>query len=317
MAENPKVSVVIPLYNKGPYIARALDSVLTQTFEDFEVVVIYRESSDDGAEVVGRYKDPRIRLIYQDGRGVSAARNKGADEAKAELIAFLDADDEWLPKHLETIMRLYMKFPEAGAYATAYAIRNQEGREIRPRYAAIPAAPWEGLLPNYFVSANRGDWPLKTSVFCIRKAIFRSIGMYPVGVSYGEDVDLFGRLAIHGPIAFSWETGALYHEDAGNRLSISEVSYSTAELFVKTGREALSKNEIPKDIIPEVLEHINKLELTRADLNIIMGNQKRALEILSNCHTKIFQKKKLMLTVMSLMPNSLFSIFQRVRGILS
>jgi len=119
MSDVPAVSVVIPLYNKGPHIARALNSVLAQTFQDFEVIVVDDGSTDDGAEVVRGVDDPRIRLIQQENRGVSAARNRGIEAARAELIAFLDADDEWLAEHLETIIRLRRNALEVGIYATS------------------------------------------------------------------------------------------------------------------------------------------------------------------------------------------------------
>ncbi len=93
----PLISVVIPLYNKEPYIKRAIDSILAQKIQDYEIIVIDDGSTDKSAEVVKSFPDPRIRLIQQENAGVSAARNRGIEEAKAELIAFLDADDEWTP----------------------------------------------------------------------------------------------------------------------------------------------------------------------------------------------------------------------------
>ncbi|MGI6022871.1 MAG: glycosyltransferase family 2 protein, partial [Methanoculleus sp.] len=93
----PEVSVVIPLYNKAPYIARALASVITQTCQGFEVIVIDDGSTDGGAEIVRRLDDTRIRVIRQENRGVSAARNRGIESARTDFIAFLDADDEWMP----------------------------------------------------------------------------------------------------------------------------------------------------------------------------------------------------------------------------
>ena len=96
----PAVSVVIPLYNKDKYIARALDSVFGQTCQDFEVIVVDDGSTDNGAEIVRSYKDRRLRFIRQANAGPGAARNHGIQESRAPLLAFLDADDEWLPEFL-------------------------------------------------------------------------------------------------------------------------------------------------------------------------------------------------------------------------
>ena len=90
--------VVIPLYNKEVYIKNTLNSVLAQTIKDFEIIVVNDGSTDKSAEVVKSLSDPRIRLINQVNAGVSVARNRGINEAKADLIAFLDGDDEWKTK---------------------------------------------------------------------------------------------------------------------------------------------------------------------------------------------------------------------------
>ena len=175
------VSVVIPLYNKGPYIKRALSSVIDQTFQDFEIIVVDDGSTDNGADVVRSFDDLRIRLIQQENAGVSVARNHGIDEAKAELIAFLDADDEWLPKFLETIIRMRNNFPEAGVYATAYLWHSFKGK-IVPKHYGIPAYTWEGIMPNYFsVVANR-SLPLTASSVAIPKSILYDIGMFQAGL---------------------------------------------------------------------------------------------------------------------------------------
>ena len=92
------ISVVIPLYNKEKQIKRTIQSVLTQTFQDFEIVIVNDGSTDNSTIEVEKIKDSRIRLIHQENAGVSAARNKGIEEAKYELIALLDADDEWKNK---------------------------------------------------------------------------------------------------------------------------------------------------------------------------------------------------------------------------
>lgn len=116
----PHVSVIIPLYNKSRYIARALDSALDQTFRDIEVIVVDDGSTDDGPEIVGRCEDARVRLIRQTNAGPGSARNRGIAQATGSCVAFLDADDEWLPTFLERTLRILEEDPDCGAVATAY-----------------------------------------------------------------------------------------------------------------------------------------------------------------------------------------------------
>jgi glycosyltransferase involved in cell wall biosynthesis len=97
----PTVSVVIPLYNKGKYIERALSSVLRQTYQPLEIIVVDDGSADEGPERVLKFNDPKITLIRQENKGPGAARNAGLARAKCKYVAFLDADDEWLPSFLE------------------------------------------------------------------------------------------------------------------------------------------------------------------------------------------------------------------------
>lgn len=96
------ISVVIPLYNKEKQIANTLHSVLRQTFQNFEIVVVNDGSTDNSVQEVEKVNDIRIRIVHQNNAGVSAARNKGIEEARYDIIAFLDADDEWKAEYLET-----------------------------------------------------------------------------------------------------------------------------------------------------------------------------------------------------------------------
>lgn len=96
----PRVSIVVSLFNKGPYISRALRSISAQTFADFEVIVVDDGSTDGGAEQVETHADPRFRLIRQENAGPGAARNRGLAQVTGDLVAFLDADDEWMPDYL-------------------------------------------------------------------------------------------------------------------------------------------------------------------------------------------------------------------------
>ncbi len=121
-------SVIIPLYNKATTVERAIRSVLKQTVQDFEIIVVNDGSTDRGPIVVSAINDPRIRLIHQSNAGVSAARNRGIAESKYDLIAFLDADDEWLPEFLETIHQLVRLHPNCVVYAPRYLFGLPDGK---------------------------------------------------------------------------------------------------------------------------------------------------------------------------------------------
>ena len=114
------ISVVIPLYNKEHQIAETLRSVLEQTFQDFEVVIVDDGSTDKSSEEALKIRDPRIRFVRQENAGVSAARNRGIEEARFDLIAFLDADDRWKPEYLQTQYDLFQKYPQCGVFACNY-----------------------------------------------------------------------------------------------------------------------------------------------------------------------------------------------------
>lgn len=101
-----KVSVIIPVYNREAYIRESVDSVLAQTFTEFEVIVVDDGSTDAAAEIIQSYTDPRIRLIRQSHQGVSAARNTGLDAARGEYITFLDSDDLYYPDFLQSMLQI-------------------------------------------------------------------------------------------------------------------------------------------------------------------------------------------------------------------
>ena len=210
MNSSASISVVMPLYNNAKEVHRALRSVLDQSVFDFEVLVVNDGSTDGGDIVVRMINDKRIRIIDQNNKGVSAARNRGIAEAKGDLIAFLDADDEWKPDFLETIMRLYGNFTTCSVFATHYFYRDIDGTLRTPVLQRVPPGMWEGVLETYFETAAHSDPPLWSSAIAVKKAALLSAGGFPEGVSIGEDLLRWARLAVKFEIAYSKKQCAVF-----------------------------------------------------------------------------------------------------------
>jgi hypothetical protein len=209
----PSFSVVVPLYNKRDTVERALRSVLAQTFQDFEIIVVDDGSTDGSAEEVLKISDSRIRLVRQSNAGVSAARNRGIAEGRAEWIAFLDADDEWLTDFLSTISKLQVRFPDCRVLATLYLFQDSGGAR-RLAVLKTKCDQPDQVLPDYFEVAGISDPPICSSAVVVRQSLLVAIGGFPVGIRVGEDLLTWAKLALHGPLALSRKPQAIFHQDA-------------------------------------------------------------------------------------------------------
>lgn len=205
------ISIIIPLYNKEASIATALRGVLAQTYQDFEVVVVDDGSTDGGAAVVETFEDPRIRLIRQENAGVSAARNRGIAEARGEHVAFLDADDEWMPEYLETQHKLTEKYSHCDVFVTNYEFHNEDGVVTKTTINNLSFATEDGVFENYFEVAIASTPPICSISIMMRIEIIRSIGGFPVGVTLGEDLLTWARLACKYRIAYTKKPLAIYN----------------------------------------------------------------------------------------------------------
>jgi len=303
MVDVPAVSVVIPLYNKGPYIARALNSVLAQTFQDFEVIVVDDGSTDSGAEVVRRFDDPRIRLIQQENRGVSAARNRGIEAARAELVAFLDADDEWLPGFVETIVRLRALFPNAGLYGTAYELRypselyspKSKGQRIYRKDEG------ERLISSYFGALIEFEAVIfNSSSFAAPKEILMEAGGYPLDVKWSEDSTLWGIIALRFPVAYSPEVCSIYYQYTANNSNriVSELENPFLQYLSTIPRDELLR----RNDLADLLEYCDICRLATISSNIRSGHGKRARQQLLLLTSPRYAKEKYKLQVLSYIP---------------
>ena len=216
-----KFSIIIPLYNKAPYIRKALESVLAQTYIDYEVIVVDDGSTDGGAEIAESFlQDPasslspfasRLRLLKQPNQGVSAARNAGVAQAQGEYIAFLDADDWWEPTYLERMAQLVADYPDAGLYACNYVY-------YKPGKTHVALNIPTGYI-NYPKTYYESDaMPVWTGAAMIPRNVYDEMGGFPLGIKLGEDFLLWSKIALRYPVAFLNEPLAWYNNDVPTTL---------------------------------------------------------------------------------------------------
>jgi len=158
MVENPTVSVIIPAYNQANFIGKAIESVLRQTYQDFEIIVIDDGSTDNTEEITRGFKDKRVKYIkkYKKNRGISVARNIGIKTARGKYIALLDSDDEWLPEKLDKqINILQSESPEVGVVYSNLCYIDENGNNMNRKLRNSKKAEgyiYEDLLEKYCVS---------------------------------------------------------------------------------------------------------------------------------------------------------------------
>ena len=217
MTSQPFISIVIPLYNKASTIQYTISSVFLQTIQDFELIIVDGNSTDGSFGIVAKINDPRLLLFKQLGKGISNARNQGVEKARADIVAFLDADDTWEPNFLETILQLAEKYPNAGMYGTAFSVCKNNN----PLRTVVLDTEETGALISYFSEFTDAGHPIIiTSAFAVRKSSFLAVGGYSETLRVGEDHDLFGKLALQYPVAYSPKVCSCYNLASENNTDI-------------------------------------------------------------------------------------------------
>ncbi|MEO0868732.1 MAG: glycosyltransferase family 2 protein, partial [Cyanobacteria bacterium J06642_11] len=213
------VSVVVPLYNKAAHVQRTLVSILTQTYSPYEVIVVNDGSTDDGPSLVQAMEDERIQLVHQDNQGPGSARNRGLGMATAPYVAFLDADDEWLPTFLEVTLGHLQRQPDCVLCLTG-------------QYRGEPRSDWGKVLSSFGLSS--GTWRLPMTmpndqykpnldvlhsgaIVCDRNILNRFGGFYDKNrCTYGEDIYLWLQVVLNYPIYRDLRPLMWYHTEASD-----------------------------------------------------------------------------------------------------
>lgn len=242
---SPFFSVIMPVYNKEAHLIRALDSIKKQTFQDLEIIVVCDPSTDNSNQVVEQYESDKIRIFYRDepGAGGYAARNLGIDNAKGEWISFLDADDEWLPNHLEKVHELATKYPDVSVIGAGWKSIGNKG-ESMDKYSRNfhQLGVHEVSLERYLKQGLHGKRPIHTSVASIKNhsPINQELFIIHAEIKRGGDLYAWLKLLNHyKKMLWSDHLGANYYTNATNMVTKS--APSTAYLMGAERLEALQK----------------------------------------------------------------------------
>jgi glycosyltransferase involved in cell wall biosynthesis len=200
MVSMTRVSIIIPTYNRARFLGDAVASALAQTYRDFEIIIVDDGSTDNTGELVTQYP-PEVRYFRQANRGVSAARNKGIELARGEYLCFLDSDDRLLPDALQKNVSFLDRHPEVGYCYGQIERIDENGRKLRMQKA-------RGASKNCVRDGTeqisrllfRGDISILTVL--TRRSRLLEAGLFDTGLTIGEDIDMWLRLAMRYPVGY-------------------------------------------------------------------------------------------------------------------
>jgi len=233
----PRVSVVMSVYNGERYLVQAIDSILNQTFADFEFIIINDGSTDGSADILRAYDDPRLRIIEQANVGLTRSLNRGIALAQGEYIARMDDDDISLPERLARQVAFLNTRPEIGVVGSACRIIDElNGREWVQR---VPLSDEE--LSRALI---RGNPVVHTSVM-MRKSVLRAVGGYNEAYPYSQDYELWVRLATHTRLANLPEVLVVHRHHWGTVSTTKDTELLRLWLRMRIRYEAFRRLDYP------------------------------------------------------------------------
>jgi len=246
-------SIVIPLYNKKSHIKDTLDSVLSQNYDNYEIVVV-NDGSQDGSEsiveeIAQQHPDGKIRLINQENGGVSVARNNGIKNAKHTMVCLLDADDEWKDGYLKEMDSLVQDFPDYKFYSVRHEIKEEGDKIIFP--AVDLADNFRGVVPKFIPLYTSSDGIMHSSAVCLDRDYCMELGGFPAGQKLGEDVYLWLLYGMNTQLVFSNKILMRYSRVTENRSDVRvdkmDLPYYFRYFFKKLKEDSCNPNN--KDLL--------------------------------------------------------------------
>ena len=299
-------SVIIPVYNGEKFVETAVQSVIGQTFSEWELVIVNDGSTDNTAEILKKYNDNlKIKVITQKNGGVSAARNTGIENSIGEYIAFLDCDDLWKSNHLETLTQMIDKYPNAGLYATFSEINLVNGNTIT-KCDYFKNKPETVYIEDFFEEYNK-DKSAKIynpSSACISREAAIKAGGFPIGCKIGEDLAYFFIISAYFPVVLSSKATAVYEKV--NSVATKDVSFDPDWYFFEEVKNLLCDTEINEEKRKNLAETMQWFQMRRSRHYMIDGKRKQAIEAYRSIgKSKNLKKDKFFTLILLCLPSAL------------
>lgn len=282
-------TIIIPLYNKESYVENTINSILNQTFTDYEVLIVNDCSTDTSIEKVKPYLNDKIKLIeHSENKGLSAARNTGINNAIANYITFLDADDLWKPTFLETIFRLINDFPEAKIFGTNYE-EVYSNKIVTPKNLPNVLKPNSSQIFDFF-KFNLGQGIYNHGSVSFHKEVYSKAGMYDENIDFAEDIDFNIRANYYFKLAYSNTIQMQYFMETGTQLTRSSIlnkrlpDYDKYDVFATENKEiakylAFERYVLAKHIKTDGGQELFKKISLKIDYNYLNWKQKLLLKL--------------------------------------
>jgi len=298
-SEIVRFSVIIPVYNKADTIRKTLESVFSQTYKDFEIIIVDDGSSDNLQEALAVYEN-RISVIRQENGGVSVARNTGIKNATGDYVCFLDADDLWKENHLSVLSELIDKYPDCGNFVTSHIVTDGERMILdTSKYLTefgddLQTEDFLGLLNSTSYSV------VHTNSVCIKRTVFDDFDIhFEEGVRIGEDSDVWYRAGMYTKTALSSVSTTVYcreNSTATNNGANKNPFYTEEWIFASRENDFINDVRLTDDVKKSAVALIDRYRLLSCRELVLAGNRKDAknkLALVKNRRGKHFLLTKM------------------------
>lgn len=286
-----RFSVIIPAYNAVNFIQRSIQSVLSQTFSDFEIIVVNDGSKDATYEKASSISDERLIVIDKKNEGVSVARNTGIQSARGEYICFLDADDEYLSEHLSTLDEVIEKNKDKGFFSTRFCISMiNDNKKIAMPNVSGKIFYYDNVIEEIF----RFPELIWTGCVCIRKEMFDRYGVFEPGVRRGEDTDMWRRVYLHTGLVSIDVVTVKRNRDGSEATKQYTRSFEVDPLDRMP--MFLNDDTIADDIKESLKTEIEFQKLSVVRSYLLVGDKKKARKQMMTLNKQRIPKKRLFIT---------------------